>query len=135
MSDQAEASRRKETIVRAIVEGDRDVTEAAAALGVDVTELANLADDRVLRTVELMRHLSQMRNEQFLDRFRIHAIVRLVQLVDQREDPELARKACVDLLRADLTKQSRRRLSVTVEESEPVDTDAVLAMLREIGCR
>ncbi len=127
--------RTKATLVRAIVEGDRDLSQAAATLQVDVSELAGLADERVLRTLEMLRHLSQLRNEQFLERFRANAIARLIELASQREDAELARKACVDLLRTDLTKplESRRKAGPVMDEGAPIDTQAVLAMLGEIG--
>lgn len=137
MDERTDHDRNRATLVRAIVEGDRDLSEAAATLRVDLSELAGLADERVLRTLELLRHLSLLRNEQFLERFRVSAIVRLIELARQREDPELSRKACVDLLRTDLSKplESRGRLGEAADAGGPIDTEAVLAMLAEIGCR
>ena len=117
-------------------EGEQDLRQVADALGVSLPELAALADEpRFGRIAAALRLLGRCRVESFLSRYRVHAIARLVQLADQSEDPELARKAAVDLIKADLGEPRAGKASAAplAEAPEALNTAQVLAQLERLG--
>ncbi len=117
-------------------EGEQDLRQVADALGVSLPELAALADEpRFGRIAAALRLLGRCRVESFLSRYQVHAIARLVQLADQTEDPELARKAAVDLIKADLGEPRAGKASAAVPTDTPeaLNTAQVLAQLERLG--
>jgi len=90
----------------------------------------------------VLRRLDRLRNEHWLGRYRAFAVAGLVRLIEQTDDPELSRKAAVDLLKADLattvTDPPAGRGRAQDEDAEATDggradAEAVLEALRQIG--
>lgn len=133
-------SKRRRALIQHLCEGDHELGEIAGMLGIDLAALAKLADDaKVLRALDLLRRLEGLRNELLLSRYRGYAVAGLVKVIDEAEDPDLARKAAVDLLKADLTTTvtdpdpSKGSGGASHGDAEPIDAASVLAALGELG--
>lgn len=128
-------SRRLE-LIQQLHDGSRDILQVAELLNMDLVSLAQLAgDEQLATTASTLRQLGHWRLESFLARYQIHAIARLVELSNQTDDLELARKASVDLVKANLTTPpSLGAMPQGPGSAEPaVDTMRVLEMLSELG--
>ena len=115
---------------------ESDLAELAEQLGLSLEELAMLAGRAdTVRELLGLRRLADVRTQLLLSRYRTHAAARLVGLASQDDDDELARKACVDLLKLDLLD----RIDETTLADAPADplTDldakAILTALRELA--
>jgi hypothetical protein len=90
-------------LVELLVEADRTPDELAEALGLSLGELSEIAQrEGIVDTVRVLAQLSDVRAQMLLSRFRAHAAMQLAQIATTEEPTELTRKACVDLLKADL---------------------------------
>lgn len=126
----------KDELIRQVHDGSRDIAEVAQQLNMDLVGLSDLAQDEQFgSTASALRLLSQWRLESFLNRYQIHAIARLVELSNQTEDLELARKASVDLVKANLRSPGLPTAAVaqTDHDNPTVDTSEVLQMLGQLG--
>lgn len=129
---------RQRELIRRICTTDSDLAGVAEAIGVDLAGLADVADEpTILRAMEVLRRLDGLRNEHWLGRYRAFAVAGLVRLIEQTDDPELSRKAAVDLLKADLatpvTDPTGGKGGAEGDDAEPTDAEAVLEALRRIG--
>ena len=92
-----------EFLVEQLLEGTLRPAEIAAQVGLSLAELAAWAADPAnARTLEGLARLADTRAQMLLSGYRAAAAVRLIEIATDKEKGELARKACVDLLRADL---------------------------------
>lgn len=134
---------RRVEVARRVLASDDDLGGIAEAMGMTVIELAELIDEpAMLRAFDALRHLTALRNECFLGRYRVHAVARLVAMASASDDGELARKAAVDLLKIDL---GRSTLDPPVADPAAAgdasgacgvdrgEGEAVLAMLARLG--
>lgn len=102
--------RRQRQLVRLINQADSDLHAIADRLGVDLVALAELADEqRTRRALETLGQLDALRNRQLIGRYRVHAVARLVDLAGRADEPELARRAAVDLLKTELRRDAPGR--------------------------
>jgi len=110
-------------LIESLFRGDDQLAEVAEAMSVAITDLADVADDEmVVRTIRLLRMVGDVRLEQFFRPLRLHAMTRLLELCSQTENLELARKASVDLLKADMDSLAEHAKGLGVWASdEPVD--------------
>ena len=92
-----------EFLVEQLLEGTLRPAEIAAQVGMSLAELAAWAADPAnARTLEGLVRLADTRAQMLLSGYRAAATVRLIEIATDKEKGELSRKACVDLLRADL---------------------------------
>lgn len=83
-----------------LVAGELGPRELAARTGRSLTEIAEwAAEPSGARLLETLARLEDYRTRMVVARYRVNAAAVLIGLSTQREDVELARKACVDLLR------------------------------------
>jgi len=92
-----------EFLVEQLLEGALRPAEIAAQVGMSLAELAAWAADPAnARTLEGLARLADTRAQMLLSGYRAAAAVRLIEIATDKEKGELSRKACVDLLHADL---------------------------------
>ena len=92
-----------EFLVEQLLEGTLRPAEIAAQAGMSLAELAAWAADPAnARTLAGLARLADTRAQMLLSGYRAAAAVRLIEIATDKEKGELSRKACVDLLRADL---------------------------------
>ena len=92
-----------EQLIEQLLKGERAPAEIAAGVGMTLAELSDWArDDTNARTLEGLARLADTRAQMLLSGYRAAAAVRLIEIATDKEKGELSRKACVDLLRADL---------------------------------
>ncbi len=92
-----------EFLVEQLLEGTLRPAEIAAQVDLSLAELAAWAADPAnARTLEALAKLADTRAQMLLSGYRAAAAVRLIEIATDKEKGELSRKACVDLLRADL---------------------------------
>lgn len=122
----------REALLRAVYEAERDPRGVAEAFGLTLEELAQWAGrERTMRALRGLRLVADMQTQLILSRYRLTAAAKLVQLAGQDDSGELARKACVDLLKTEL---SFPGTDATADgEGGEVDEAKVLAVLRELG--
>lgn len=109
MSDGGLSAKKVRSVMHRLLEGESDVQALAKAVGVSVEKLAGWAErPEARRRLSGLRWLADMQAQMILSRYRVTAAARLVQLAGQQEDAELARKACVELLKADLAGRAGR---------------------------
>jgi len=115
---------------------ESDLADLAEQLGLSLGELALLGGRAdTVRELLGLRRLADVRTQLLLSRYRTHAAARLVGLANQNEDDELARKACVDLLKLDLLDKLDES-SLDDPPAAPLadfDPEAILAALRDLA--
>jgi len=83
--------------------GDTAPTQLAHEHNVPLTRLARWATEpATVRVLEGLAHLAEVRAQMLLSRYRANAAIQLITIATADEPTELSRKACVDLLKADL---------------------------------
>lgn len=125
------SAKRRQALVRDIFNAEHDVVALAQAHGLSPDELArwaNSAENRQCLTG--LCALADTQTQLLLSRYRLLAASRLIRLATQEDasaSADVARKACVDLLRLDLKRAES-------EPTEASDGEAVdnLASLREL---
>lgn len=119
-----------------LVSAESTAAELAAAVGMTLMELAEwVAEPANARAVESLARLTQLRQRLLLERLREAAALRLYAIASSDDAGELARRACVDLLRADIPAPVR---PVAGEEESPAtcgapSEEAILRTLELIG--
>ncbi len=115
-------------MLRDIFEARHDLAGLAEAYGLDPAELASWANDEHNRTVlQGLCVLADLQTQLMLSRYRQLAVAELIRQANGGEDeegqatvsPEQARRACVELLRADL-----KPISATGRASQGGDAEA-----------
>ncbi len=92
-----------EQLIEQMLKGERAPAEIATEVGISLAELSDWArDDTNARTLEGLARLADLRAQMLLSEYRAAAAVRLIEIATDKEQVESSRKACVDLLRADL---------------------------------
>lgn len=90
-------------LISRVVEADRTPAALAAELGLSLPALAAwAADPATLAVLESLARLADIRTQMLVSQFRANAAIQLIQIASASEPTELSRKACVDLLSADL---------------------------------
>jgi hypothetical protein len=128
-------STKQRQLIERICHAESDLSQIAGELKVNLVRLADLADAHdVMQPLRVLGQLTNLRNEHFLHRYRLHAMARLVELASQSEDAELARKAAVDLLKVNISDLfDPADSNQLAQEHQPIDPQAVLGALEKIG--
>lgn len=100
---------RPHRVIELMMDGRLDPVEMAGELGMSLEEMAEAGtDSRSVRVLLKLAGLADLRALIVVSRFRMEAAARLVQMATEGDATELARKACVDLLRLDLDARDAR---------------------------
>ncbi|MAE61811.1 MAG: hypothetical protein CMJ49_10710 [Planctomycetaceae bacterium] len=118
-----------------IYEADADPRTLAETQGLSLLELAqSAADPAMRRALHGLRLLADLQAQLLVSRYRVMAAARLVALANTEDGGEVARKACVDLLKLNLIDGD---VGKPTDDDQPgiptVDPQQVLAMLEQVG--
>lgn len=110
----------------------------ATDMRLSLRQLAQLTSaPETLRVLEQLARLSDLRTQMIVNRYRANAAVHLANLVATEDNSEIARKACVDLLKADVAPFGARQTDALVveEASAPAEPsiDAIRDALEALG--
>jgi len=124
-------------LVEAMVEAETSPSEIASRLEVELDRLSALAaEESTLRTLRGLARLADVRAQMLLSKYRANAAAHLIAIASAEEPSELARKACVDLLHANLDVFDS---ALEGDDSKPSqsapDEKTILAALEELGGR
>jgi len=122
--------------MRALYEAQQDLTELARHEKLTLTRLAGWANDaRTIASLDGLCRLNDVRAQLLVSRYRTLAAARLFELAKDESAGELARRACVDLLKVcliPLTGGDGASVSTDMAPSA-VDESAVRRLLSELG--
>jgi LPS sulfotransferase NodH len=109
--------------------------QLARELGLTLEQMAQwISQPRNLNTVTSLVRLANLRTDLILSRFRANAVAHLVGIAGSAEPNELSRKACVDLLNAQMQEWIANAPSGREPPSPPAPSErAILKALEEIG--
>lgn len=90
-------------LLERMLQADRPPLELARELGVSPAQLASWSDEPASGWIlQRLARLADVRAQMLLSNFRANAAIQLIQIAAATEPTELSRKACVDLLTANL---------------------------------
>lgn len=118
-----------------IYEADADPKALAEAQGLSLLELARSAADPAMReALHGLRLLADLQTQLLVSRYRVMAAARLVAMANTEDGGEVARKACIDILKLNLIKHDPPTPnSGEADGVAPIDQQQVLAMLEKVG--
>lgn len=123
-----------EQLIEQMLKGDRAPAEIAIGVGMTLTDLSDWARDDVnARTLEGLARLADLRAQMLLSEYRAAAAVRLIEIATDKEQVEPSRKACVDLLRADLGVFKPSDIADSDTPPPVPDERAILDALERLG--
>lgn len=118
-------------LIEQLVHGERSPSELADEHEISLERLAKWSSDPAnARVLAALSHLSDIRTQMLLSRYRANAAVQLINIATASQPTELSRKACVDLLKADL-KVFRRDDEQVLEQA--VDEHVIIRALEDLG--
>lgn len=129
-------------LLDALYEGQADLTDLAAQERLSLLELAAWANElATMHALDGLCRLNDVRAQLLISRYRTLAAAQLFELTQAESPGEIARKACVDLLRTSLVDLDARRLSTASgaetraadDEDEGSTTADLHALLAAIG--
>jgi len=129
-------SKRSERLMHSLYEAQQDLDELARQEKLTLTRLANWANDsQTIATLDGLCRLNDVRAQLLVSRYRTLAAARLFELAKDEEAGELARKACVDLLKVCLIPPTGGEGAGERAEAAPgvIDESAVRRLLGELG--
>ncbi len=92
-----------DAIIAHLAEGDLAPAELAKRLGMSLRDLALWArDPQNIGLLSSLAFLADVRAQMLLARYRANAAARLIAIATDDQPSEMSRKACVDLLEANL---------------------------------
>ncbi|MEX2672545.1 MAG: hypothetical protein WD294_10585 [Phycisphaeraceae bacterium] len=125
---------RQARLLMRIYEAEQDPRSVAEGFDMTLEELAKWAgQQRTMHALKGLRLVADMQTQLILSRYRLTAAARLVQLANQDDSGELARKACVDLLKTELTFTTTETEEPTKADAPPISETQVLKALEELG--
>lgn len=127
---------REAALLLRIYEAECDPQELAESAEMSLEELSRWAGrERTVRALRGLRLVADMQVQLLVSRYRLNAAAKLVSLSGQKENLELARKASVDLLKADLKlPEVNEAAAGEAEQDKPVvDEEKLLRTLRKLG--
>lgn len=127
----------QERVIEAIAEGKLTAAELAHELELSLSELAMIvAEPEQARVLESLARLADLRAQMLLSHYRANAAVQLIGIASAPEPTELSRKACVDLLHANLkvfVEDHSHSPHAQAENTTAVNTQKVLEALESLG--
>lgn len=125
---------RTQQLLEGFFEGQLAPAELALQMGIGLDDLARwAAEPNNASTLSSLARLADLRAQMLLSSYRANAAIRLIEIASTGEASEIARKACVDLLQADLGVFASRDLESAPEQQPVVNEDAIRAMFTELG--
>ena len=116
-----------------IVQAKYAPAKLAEKLGLTLTELAKWASEpKHARVLENLARLADIRAQMLVSEYRASAAIRLIEIATDSEGGEVSRKACVDLLRADLGVFDKTQSSEDQLPAQPSE-EAILNALQKLG--
>lgn len=86
-----------------LVRADLSVTELAREHGLSLEELAAwISKPMTIETLQGLIRLSDLRTQMLLSQFRAQAAIQLMGIASAESETDITRKACVDLIKADV---------------------------------
>ncbi len=124
-----------EHVIARIVEADLSPAELARELKMSLLELSQWATQpSIVRVLEALARLSDVRTQMVLSQYRANAAIRLIEIALAKEPTEASRRACVDLLRADLEVfEQTCQPTGESQEAAPPSEETILAALERLG--
>jgi hypothetical protein len=102
--NQAKETERPRSLMEDLIAAQHDLLSLAREHGLDFEALSAWANDPAnVARVRGLCLLADMQAQLLLSRYHVHAVSRLVQLIGDQNADDLSRRACVDLLKLDLT--------------------------------
>ena len=136
MKKHAVPSTRTERLMRALYEAQQDLDELAHKEKLTLMRLAGWANDpETAAALDGLCRLNDVRAQLLVSRYRTLAAARLFELARDESTGELARKACVDLLKVCLIPLTGGEQTDEAAHAAPppVDEAAVRQLLTELG--
>ena len=128
---------RHDGLIRRLVAADRTPAELAEELDLTLADLAAwAADGRNLSDLERLARLADIRAQMVVSNYRATAAAQLIRIAASSTESDLARKACVDLLAADLgafKNHATTEPQADDDSASASSSDDVLATLEKIG--
>ena len=123
-----------EHLIQQLLKGEHAPAEIATEVGMTLAELSDWTrDDANARTLEGLARLADLRAQMLLSEYRAAAAVRLIEIATDKEQVEPSRKACVDLLPADLGVFKPSDIANSDTPPPAPDERAILDALERLG--
>ncbi len=125
---------RTQQLLERLFEGQLAPAELARQMGIGLDDLARwAAEPNNASTLSSLARLADLRAQMLLSSYRANAAIRLIEIASTGETSEIARKACVDLLQANLGVFAEHDDESAAEQQPVVSEEAIRAMFAELG--
>lgn len=134
-STRRSATALNEKLLEQLVQGKLSPAQLAEQLDLSLTDLAKWASEpKHARVLESLARLADVRAQMLVSEYRASAAIRLIEIATDSEGGEVSRKACVDLLRADLGvfQQAKDQSNEDQSPAQPSE-EAILNALQKLG--
>ena len=132
-SPRRSATALSEQLLEQLVQGKLSPAQLAEQLDLSLTDLAKWASEpKHARVLESLARLADVRAQMLVSEYRASAAIRLIEIATDSEGGEVSRKACVDLLRADLGVFEKTQSSEDQLPTQPSE-EAILNALQKLG--
>ena len=132
-SPRRSATSLSEQLLEQLVQGKLSPAQLAEQLDLSLTDLAKWASEpKHARVLESLARLADVRAQMLVSEYRASAAIRLIEIATDSEGGEVSRKACVDLLRADLGVFEKTQSSKDQLPTQPSE-EAILNALQKLG--
>ncbi len=122
-----------EELFNHLVHAKHAPAQLAEESGLTLTELARwAAQPKHARVLESLARLADIRAQMLVSEYRATAAIRLIEIATDSEGGETSRKACVDLLRADLCVFQQTQANEDQSPAQPSE-EAILNALQQLG--
>lgn len=124
-----------EEIFEHLVQAKHAPAQLAQKLGLSLSELAKWASQpKHSQVLESLARLADVRAQMLVSEYRASAAIRLIEIATDSEGGETSRKACVDLLRADLgVFQQAQNQSDEDQPTSQLSEEAILNAFQKLG--
>ena len=124
----------RQQLLELLAQGHTDLNTLCEQMDMPAAKIgALLQDAQAMRQVHGLRLLMDCQTQMIVSRYRVAAAARLVALSNQQEDPELARKASVDLLKMNLMPGEPNAAADDTPKVKMPSTRAVVGALEKLG--
>lgn len=124
-----------EELFEHLVQAKHAPAQLAEKLDLTLSELAKwAAQPKHSLVLESLARLADVRAQMLVSEYRASAAIRLIEIATDSEGGEVSRKACVDLLRADLGvfQQTKDQSNEDQSPAQPSE-EAILSALQKLG--
>lgn len=126
--------RRGRQLLEAMAEADQSPRDLAESMNMSLTDLIEWAAEPAnARRLASLARLSDVHTQMVVSRYRASAAVQLIKLATSKDGGEVARKACVDLLRTEMSAFDEPGRDDDRRAEPAVDTGRVLEALERLG--